>query len=133
MVINLEEELVLYFICVDDTLGPLVGLPEGVSYCRAFVLRNVATGKHRGLMRFTRPDKTHSWTEINHDDPEYIRDGLVITLRTCIGLLVPEIEDPIDAVKTFTAPPESLTNPMENLKWMLDNDLLEISAIRDLD
>ena len=122
--IDFKKEYLLHMLVVDDAVAKHLGIEDNRAYLRAFVLRDRETGELHALLRFHQLDGK-SWTEVTHEDPEYLLAGLRATFTMATKMVAPEIEDP---VKVFT-PPRPDLSPDDTVAWLLDQDLIELSYL----
>jgi hypothetical protein len=122
-----EEELYCLIVVSDEVGEKVLGkeLAKGRAYLRGFVMTHRTTGKTRAIFRFHQVGGKN-WYLFEGKTVEEFRDGLVYTFTKTLAMMPTELDDP-NPVKVFY-PPQGGTGD-DQIAYLLDNDLVEITAI----
>lgn len=118
---SLGEESIFCLITVDDRLPLAVYGQDIEAYCRGFILKNRATGKIRGVVRYKHPDGTRSKMHLDRPDlaPREFAEKVAEILRIAANLVLPGAQ-----VECHYPPVEDMEGQLD---WLQKMDLVTVT------
>jgi len=133
-----QEEKLLCFMVLSDSMAKELTDIAGEAFWRAFIVQNRKTGKITAKYRFKYNDGHRNWFEVApsknlsaSDTVEYLRDGLETVLKMALDVFGVDPQKIARSIESFY-PPDDGGDLEKTLEWIRSKpDLFELTEARD--